>query len=197
MGYPAQVLVIRHGEKLGDAAKDEGGGPDLSVRGSARAAALPALFAPAGPSQLSCDVSKGRDGFSGTYIAVTIGGTPPRFPTPDFIFASARSPHSNRPVETITPLASALRLEVNHKHTEDEYATVASDILTHPKYVGKVVLVCWHHGKIPALASALGIASPPTWPGTVFDAVWQITWPNEQATLSSQCQMLLYGDTTG
>ena len=73
---------------------------------------------------------------------------------------------------------------------------MARDILTNSKYVGKIVLICWHHGDIPALATALGIASPPKWPGTVFDLVWQITWPSGQATLSSQCQMLLYGDTT-
>ena len=195
MGYPAQVLIIRHGEKLGDAADDKDGGPELSVRGSARAAALPTLFALAGPPQLSCEVAKTSDGFSGTYLPVSLGGNAPRFPTPDFIFATARSHRSNRPVETITPLAAALHLEPNHKHADDDYATVARDVLTHPKYVGKVVLICWHHGKIPALASALGIASPPAWPGTVFDAVWQITWPNAQATLSSQWQRLLYGDT--
>src|SRR5262245_60443002 len=195
MAFPAQVLIIRHGEKLGDPAEEQDGGPDLSVRGSARAAALPTLFAPAAPSQLSCEVAKATDGFSGTYLPVSVGGNAPQFPMPDFIFATARSDRSNRPVETITPLAAALHLEFNHKHAEEDYGTVARDILTHPKYAGKVVLICWHHGKIPGLASALGIASPPAWPGTVFDAVWQITWPNAQATLSSQWQRLLYGDT--
>ena len=41
---PQTIHLVRHGEKLGDASSDKDGGPDLSVRGSARAAALPSLF---------------------------------------------------------------------------------------------------------------------------------------------------------
>jgi broad specificity phosphatase PhoE len=200
MSRPAQVLIIRHGEKLGNPSDDTNGGPDLSVRGSSRAAALTSLFAPAlyQSSELSCALATAPPGFTGSYIPVSIAGSQPRFATPDFIFATKKSHHSNRPVETITPLRSALNLGDDHyndKHPDDDYATVASDILTNSKYEGKVVLICWHHGKIPALAQALGISAPPSWPDTVFDRVWQITWPAEQATLSVQCQMLLYGDT--
>ena len=70
-------------------------------------------------------------------------------------------------------------------------------ILHEAAFTGKIVLICWHHGKIPALAQSLGIAGPPKWPDGVFDRVWQITWPNGQATLAIQSQMLLHGDTTG
>ena len=196
MGYPVQVLIIRHGEKLGTSSDDTDGGPDLSLRGSARAAALPSLFALTQPSQLSCPLTTAKGGFQGTYTPVNVAGSPPRFQTPDFIFATQASKHSNRPVETITPLASALDLTYDDKHANDDYAKMARDILTNSKYVGKIVLICWHHGDIPSLATALGIASPPKWPGTVFDLVWQISWPSGQAILSSQCQMLLYGDTT-
>ena len=197
MSTPAQVLIIRHGEKLGDASGDKDGGPDLSVRGSARAAALTSLFAPrqAQTSQLSCALATAQGGFAGTYNAVSITGSAPPFPTPDFIFATQASTHSNRPVETITPLAAALGLPYDDKHSDKDYAKVASDVLTNPKYVGMVVLICWHHGNIPNLATALGIASPPAWPGTVFDLVWQITWKTGPATLASPGQMLLYGDT--
>src|SRR5262245_55288779 len=169
MGTPAQVLIVRHGEKLGNPADEVNGGPDLSVRGSARAAALTSLFAPADyrTSELSCALATARPDFTGHYIPVGIAGSQPRFATPDFIFATKESHHSNRPVETITPLRSALGLGddyYNHKHSDDDYAQVASDILTHPKYEGKVVLICWHHGKIPDLATALGAAAPSTWP---------------------------------
>src|SRR5579863_432034 len=44
---PSLVMIIRHGEKLGDSSSDKDGGPNLSMRGSARAAAVPQLFAPA------------------------------------------------------------------------------------------------------------------------------------------------------
>jgi hypothetical protein len=50
---PGQVFIIRHGEKLGDPKKDDDGGRHLSIKGSARAAALPGLFVAAQP-QLSC-----------------------------------------------------------------------------------------------------------------------------------------------
>lgn len=196
--YPDQVLIVRHGEKLGESSDDTDGGPDLSVRGAARAAALPSLFAPAPNQQyqLSCAVAAGAGGFTGTYNQVSIAGSPPRFATPDFIFATKASSHSNRPVETITPLAAALNISYDDQHVDSDDAKVASDILTHAKYAGKVVLICWHHGHIPKLAQALGLQTPPSWPGTVFDWVWQITWPNGQVLLTSHCQMLLYGDTT-
>jgi len=202
MSNPAQVLIIRHGEKLGNPADEVNGGPDLSVRGSARAAALTSLFAPADyqTSQLSCALATAHPDFIGSYLPVSIAGGQRRFATPDFIFATKRSHRSNRPVETITPLESALGLSddhYNHEHPEDDYATVATHILTHSKYEGKVVLICWHHGKIPDLTKAFGVAAPPTWPNDVFDRVWQITWPSGQATLKIEYQMLLYGDTAG
>ena len=202
MSVPAQVLIIRHGEKLGNPSDDTDGGPNLSVRGSSRAAALTSLFAPAQyqTSALSCALASVTPDFTGSYVAVDIQGSQPRFATPDFIFATKTSHHSNRPIETITPLRSALNLADGHfndKHSDDDYAKVASDILTNSKYVGKVVLICWHHGKIPALAEALGTAAPPKWPDSVFDRVWQITWQEGQATLNIQCQMLLYGDANG
>ena len=50
---PAQILIIRHGEKIGDPKKDDDGGRHLSIRGSARAAGLPSLFVPAMP-QSAC-----------------------------------------------------------------------------------------------------------------------------------------------
>ena len=130
-----------------------------------------------------------------TYTPVSIAGSQPRFAAPDFIFATKASSNSNRPVETITPVAAALGLTYDDEHSDKDYGEVASDVLTNSKYADKVVPICWHHGNIPNLAIALGIASPPPWPGTVFDLVWQITWPNGQATLASQGQMLLYGDT--
>jgi hypothetical protein len=189
-------MIVRHGEKLGDSTNDKKGGPDLSMRGSARAAALPQLFAPATPPYgCALTVGKSQD-FSGQYTKVDIAGAAPRFATPDFLFATKASKQSNRPVETITPLSAALNLTYDDKHDDADYAKVASDVLTNSKYAGKVVLICWHHGEIPDLAKALGIATPPPWTSTTFDRVWVITYANGAATLSDQPQMLLYGDSS-
>jgi hypothetical protein len=188
-------MIIRHGEKLGDSSNDKDGGPNLSMRGSARAAALPQLFAPAA-APYACALSIAtQQSFTGVYEAVQITGTAPRFSTPDFIFATKESKGSNRPVETITPLSAGLNLTYNDKHSDSDYAKVANDILTHSQYAGKVVLVCWHHGNIPALAEALGVSNAPKWQGSVFDRVWSITFSNGTASLADGAQMLLYGDS--
>jgi hypothetical protein len=189
-------MIIRHGEKLGDSSNDKDGGPNLSMRGSARAAALPQLFAPAA-TPYGCALSVGKNqSFAGAYETVQITGNAPRFSTPAFIFATKASNSSNRPVETITPLSAALNLIYDDKHSDSDYAKVASDILTHSQYAGQVVLVCWHHGNIPALANALGVSDPPKWPGSVFDRVWSITYSNGTASLADDAQMLLYGDSS-
>jgi hypothetical protein len=98
-----------------------------------------------------------------------------RFETPNFIFATADSTHSHRPRETATPVAMALGVPFdattrsNKPHNIDK---LAKDITSDAKYSGKVILICWHHATIPALAQALGAANPPPWDGsTVFDRV--------------------------
>jgi hypothetical protein len=188
-------MIVRHGEKVGDPADDKSGSPDLSVQGSARAVALPSLFL-APQSHDSCAIAQDGGGFEGTYSAAAAApAKAPRFATPAFIFATQVSKHSNRPVETITPTAIALNLPINSKHADEDYGKVANDILTNEKYAGQTVLVCWHHGKIPDLAAALGVDNPPKWPGTVFDRVWQITFEGGTATLANLPQQLLFGDS--
>ena len=195
---PKQVLIIRHGEKVGDPKKDDDGGDNLSIRGSARAAALPSLFVP-GQSQLACDLVLDSDplNFSGTYETIPIKGTRPRFATPQSIFATARSKHSQRPLETVTPTAIAFNLHVIDRFADKDadIAKMVHTILNETAFSGEVVLICWHHGKIPAIAKALGIAKPPKWDGKVFDRVWQITFAKGKATLVDSPQMLLYGDS--
>lgn len=73
---------------------------------------------------------------------------------------------------------------------------MAHTILNEPAFAGEVVLICWHHGKIPQIAKALGIAKPPKWDGKIFDRVWQITFAKGKATLADLPQQLLFGDAT-
>jgi hypothetical protein len=191
---PKQVLIIRHGEKLGSGDRDEEGGSDLSLRGSARAMALPSLFSPVTP-QLACDLAASASSFTGTYSTVDISRSAPRFQMPTFVFATKASHHSNRPIETVSPLIAAFKLPLDADHSDDDYAKVAHDILSKPKYGGAIVLVCWHHGKIPDLARALGAKNPPPWPGTVFERVWQLDYSGGPPVLTNLPQQLLYGDS--
>src|SRR5690349_20519266 len=190
--FPALVMIIRHGEKPGDPGNDTQGGPNLSILGSARAAALPSLFTPdptktpaRGP-QLTCDLATGAEAeFSGVYGNSNVQAGQSSFGTPQFLFATAGSSSSTRPVETITPTVQALhfftnnpKLTINDQYTNDTTGIQAltSEILKNPNtYGGSIILVCWHHGTIPQLAEAFGVGPAQLpfdkWPGTGFDLV--------------------------
>ena len=142
---------------------------DLSPTGFKRASLLPNLFVPA--------------------------GVRPDLPTPQFIFATHQSPHSNRPVETVTPLATALNLPIDNTILNEDYATLATTLLG-GKYAGKVVLVSWHHGTLPQLATALGAQPPYTpWPDTQFDRIWRIDYKDGKVTIKDLPQHLMPGDS--
>jgi len=162
---PATIYLIRHAEKLTD------GREDLSPAGFARAAVLPELFLPVS------------------------GSNRVLLPKPEFLFATHASKHSNRPVETITPLSIALHLPIDASIANDDYPALASLLLS-GKYAGKIVLVSWHHGNLPKLARALG-AQPPydPWPEMQFDRIWRIDYHDGQATLTDLPQALMPGDS--
>jgi phosphohistidine phosphatase SixA len=126
---------------------------------------------------------------------------PPTFGQPDFLFASQASSSSNRPVETITPLANSLGMKINSSFADADYLALANSLLNTATYAGQLVLICWHHGKIPKLATALGVTPPlDPWPSDVFDRVWQITYPQPPGsggspTVINYPQKLLFGDS--
>ena len=192
---PGQVLIIRHGEKVGDPKKEDDGGRHLSVQGSARAAALPSLFGPAQP-QLSCKFDHQATEFVGSYRQIPLKGTASRFSTPNYIFATQMSKNSKRPIETVTPLATAVNLPINDGFADNDadIAKMTNAILN--DYPGSMILICWHHGKIPDIAKALGVARPPKWDGKVFDRVWQITYAKGKASLHDLPQKLLFGESS-
>ena len=163
---PAVVYVLRHAEKPAP----EENSPDLTATGFKRAEMLPSLF-------------------------VQMPGAPaPRLPRPEAIFATARSKSSNRPVETVTPLAQFLKLPIHHEMDERATGPLATEVLG-GKYAGKVVLICWHHGQIPALAVALGVTdAPAAWDAQVFNQIWKITYSAGQAKLTILSEGLLPGD---
>ncbi len=166
---PATVYLIRHAEKLTD------GRLDLSEKGFERAKALPLLFLPAAGS-----------GNGSGRVALA---------KPEVLIATHQSPKSNRPVETIEPLAAALKLPIAHEVMNDDYAALAADLLS-GRYAGKVVLVSWHHGKIPALTQALGATPPYTpWPEEQFDRIWRMDWKDGKVVLTDLPQSLLAGDS--
>ena len=96
--FPQLILIIRHAEKTGDKADIH-----LSKKGVERADALSMIF----------EKSKER---------------PDPFPTPDVIFAASPSKDSNRPIETVTPLAKKLKkLTIGDKYTSKVTAASPDD----------------------------------------------------------------------
>jgi phosphohistidine phosphatase SixA len=166
--YPARVLLIRHGEKPPAEAESV----ELNTQGKERAEALRKLF-------------KKSDKRSDP------------FPTPDFIFATKDSKKSHRPRETVTPLAKKLGLKINDSYANEDFAKLAHELLTDPKYAGKTVLICWHHGTMSELAAKLKASGVPNhWKDATFDRVWQIDYSSKgKTTFRDLPQRLLAGDS--
>jgi len=179
---PMEIIIIRHGEKLGDPKIEHpDDGIDLSPKGMMRAASL----------------------------AISI---PDKFGEIDYIFATKSTKHSRRPVMTVRPLAKRLNLKINSNYGDDEYDALADRIFTKSKYDGTRVVICWHHGKIPELVRSLGGKTvdlgsgkftefPKSWPEEVFDRILvikyfnQITTPIAMNPFKNHPQSLLFGDS--
>ena len=147
---------------------------------------------PDGASAASADLSP--RGFERAEALAKV--IPERFGKVDFLCATKRSKKSNRPVETITPLSKAIHEEIDARFADDEFESLAHALLTDPKYAGKVVLIAWHHGKIPQLAHALGAKdAPDKWNSESFDRVWKITFENGVASFSNVPENSLLGDS--
>lgn len=183
--YPQHVLLVRHAEKTGD--KED---IHLAKQGKERAEVLGRLFV----------ASKDR---------------PEPFPTPDFIFAACHHKDSQRPVETVTPLAKKLNLSINDrfdsklpvpgKNEEAEksakkagMAELRDELFGAPKYRAKTILVSWRHSTLPELAKTLKANKvPQKWEDEVFDRVWQITYDDQgNTTFRDRPQRLLPGDSS-
>jgi broad specificity phosphatase PhoE len=93
---------------------------------------------------------------------------------PNAVLVAADSKHSHRPRLTVQPFAKAANLPIDNRFANKQPADLAAELRTN--YEGKVILVCWHHGQIPALLRALG-AAPETllpngkWPRDVYNWV--------------------------
>jgi hypothetical protein len=120
------------------------------------------------------------------------------YPELSVLFATAVSAHSDRPLETIQPLAVALGrasggppLPIDTSFGEHDGPRLAERVLDRSDdLAGKVVLICWHHETIPELACALGATAPPEgWPEAVFDQIWQLDFgPIGEPTLAVRQQ---------
>jgi hypothetical protein len=176
-------MLIRHAEKPDDDSETRGvtqkgarSHESLNVRGWQRAGALTALLAP------------GDGHFQNSSLAA-----------PQFLFASRFSRHkgSKRPIQTITPLADKLAIEINDDFERSDYKEMLMEVFGCPG----VVLICWQREYIPEIAEQiLGTKKtvPPDWPEDRFDMVWvfDLTRSSGKYSFKQVPQRLLKGDRT-
>ncbi len=175
---PAKVMLIRHAEKPDGTGAvhgvDEAGRPDptqLSVRGWQRAGALVRFFAPAGGAF--------ADGIA----------------TPSAIFACKPfgAANSVRPFSTVSPLAAALGIPVNHDIGKRD----AGALLEAVKSSSGTVLICWSHKLMGGILRGLAGGAPglpDEWPADRFDLVWVLDRAGAGWTFYQVAQRLLPGD---
>jgi hypothetical protein len=193
-GPPAQIYVIRHGEKPADPKKPKAApSPPFGIdvngnesihsllpRGWQRSGALAVLFAPAiGPLQ------------AGLHTPMTLFS--PDYGKPD-------KTQGHRTYETIQGLSARLNVPIDSPFAEGQESALVNAVVT--GYTG-VVLICWEHQHIPAIAAALptvsGTQIPAAWPGDRFDLIWSFSLAagaSSTAYVFSQIpQQVLSGDS--
>jgi hypothetical protein len=98
---------------------------------------------------------------------------------PDYIFAAANSHKSMRPSETAMPLSNAAGVPIDNTFKDDDFPALAKALLNDPRFLGKTIVVIWHHGNIPEFANVLGAKDgtyPPRWSGHVFNQFLQLDY---------------------
>jgi hypothetical protein len=184
---PEAIYIIRHGEKPTDppapAGVDYQGDQhahSLVPRGWQRSGALTALFDPVrGPLQAGLRTP-------GTLLSPSYG--------------DHGKSANHRAYQTIQGLSERLGIQIVSAFAEGHEPKLAASVVS--SYSG-VVLICWEHGRIPALASALptvaGTAIPQAWPDDRFDVIWTFTLvpaaAGAQYAFGQVPQQLLPGDT--
>jgi hypothetical protein len=185
---PDAIYIIRHGEKPQDLAPkhpDAHSGVDfrgrqnehsLLPRGWQRSGALAALFDPSrGPLPTGLLV-------------------PRMLISPSYGHASATADH--RTHQTIRGLSDRIGVAITAEFAKGQEPQLATALLdTGPG----AVLICWEHGHIPLLASALPLARgtviPKAWPDDRYDVIWTFTLEADAKYAFGQVpQLLLSGD---
>lgn len=179
MPTPTRIMIIRHAEKpygthVGVTEHGDEDPQSLIVRGWLRAGALVALFDPAnGPLQNANLAVPTLIYASKPVSAATKRTGKSKRP------AKKTGSKSQRPLQTIAPLAKRLGLAPNLSFAAGQEKELAANVLTQ----SGIVLISWQHEKIAKIAGHIVGANPPAppypvkWPSDRFDIVWVFTPP--------------------
>jgi len=124
---------------------------------------------------------------------------PKKFPGTQYIFAAGIGAHSpsHRPLQTITPTAEKLNLEINHNFLKENYQDMVDYILSNDQYANAQIIICWEHTLIEGISKAFGTTNVPkdAWPGNRFDLVWELNYSGDNKyNLNQHPQKLMYKD---
>jgi hypothetical protein len=190
---PSKIMIIRHAEKPPNSPNktgpwdvqldgESGDGKSLIVQGWQRAGALSNFFAP--------------------YKSKPVN---PEIVTPHHIYAAHPKDETQRPWETVTPLAAWLKYKEGSSQFNVEYSVgdekhLVKSVLEH----SSPVLICWEHlhimpDMIGDINSAHAIANykeiPKQFPD-VFYLVWVLDLNGSEYTWCSVNQNLIAGDVS-
>jgi hypothetical protein len=171
-------MIVRHAEKPSGSGGPHGVTPDgeydkhsLTVDGWIRAGALVGLFAP------------------------SRGEPPSGLHRPDTVYGAGHrgEGHGKRAVQTVTPLAARLGLDVVTHYGPGDEAQLAKELSARPG----TTVVAWKHEAIHKIAQHLGEVTPAPplrWPEERYDVVWTFTRNGDGWRFAQVPQMLLPGD---
>jgi hypothetical protein len=172
------IFMIRHGEKPAKDAEDQEG---LSEEGKKRAEGLVEVFGNSSGYNIKYILAehpkRGQFMPSNARLASHL----PQLPA---MLTACVDGDRERPVQTITPLAKALGIDINDKidRDADSQAADATKAYSGPGNV----LVCWEHGQLAQIAEKMGIngyaastgwTGPVKYPGDRFDLIWTVRYP--------------------
>lgn len=185
-GLPAQVIIVRHGEKNTLTG-------ELTSAGVERVEALSSYFTE----------PNNEPGFVGTAGLTNVVLF--NYGLPFALFASRPVQSSDdftvRCIQTLVPTALKLNLPIHSLFGPGQEQQLVQLIFNEPRFNGKNILICWHHTFIGALIQAFGYLPPagilPLYPNR-FDLVWVMTFPapNPPMVVNPILQELLFGDPT-
>jgi len=123
----------------------------------------------------------------------------PHYPFPPLtvIFAAKTTKECARPVETVTPLATAGSVKLSARIENKDFASLVDEVMS-DSFAGKDILICWHHEEIPQLTKALGVnlARSYKW-HDVYDRIWVLTYLIDgTVSFEDRPQRLLPGDSS-
>ena len=113
---------------------------------------------------------------------------PATFGQPDALFASTPTTTSRRAVETLEPLAAALKLKIQDTFANEDFAKMVATVLSDAAYTGKLVVIAWQRGNLPNIARAFGVKEPPAWPAGQYDHLWRLKFTGTAVTIEDVVQ---------